>query len=52
MAAWRGVESASRADDATAGFTMDLGGWRTSDDEKAYSSLIILSNILFDLFDI
>jgi hypothetical protein len=45
-----GVDTAS--DGATAGFTMDLGDDWAGDDEKEYSSLMILSNILFDLFDI
>jgi hypothetical protein len=40
------------ADGATAGFTMDLGGGWAGNDKKEYSSLMILSNILFDLFDI
>jgi hypothetical protein len=31
---------------------MDLGDDSASNGEKEYSSLIILSNILFDLFDI
>jgi len=31
---------------------MDLGDDWAGDDEKEYSPLMILSNILFDLFDI